>query len=474
MNRRFFLKNSLLATGALIIPSWLHAAYIPRAKAQVVIIGAGFSGLAAAYKLHQKGISFIILESRKRIGGRVFSHNINDNLVVELGGEWIGNSHTRLQELCDEFRLPLENNQFDTHLIYKGNYSPAGKWDYSKAWNQKFEQLLKGYAEMTETDKIALDQYDWWHYLVHNGCDGRDLDIRELLDSTDFGESIRHVSAFAALSEYAESSPKNEMDLKIRGGNGKLAEAFASKIGKEKIKLQHHVTKIIQDKIVIIECSNGSIFECQKVICTTPTFALSKIKFEPSLPKEYNEALSQLQYARINKHAMHFGERFWKDENFDLISDQGPQYFYHATKNQKAKDGVLIAYSIGEKAAMNANYPKDLAVEDAIRCLEPHFGNLKSLFKNQVNYYWGNDALSHGAYALYGTGQWFTLRPILQKQFENIYFAGEHLADWQGFMEGAINTGEDAAEQILVSHEFTKNKVFKLSNMTSNLSKRAV
>lgn len=448
MNRRDFLKNTTLASGALFVPAWLNAPFSGAEKVQVVIIGAGLAGLAAAYQLSKKNISFVILESRSRFGGRVFSHNINDNLVIELGGEWVGNSHTRIQELCETFNLPLENNQFDTHLIYKGEYNPSGKWDFSSQWNQKFEKLLKDYHRMSDAEKHALDQYDWWRYLVNNGCDGRDLDIRELLDSTDFGESIRHVSAFAALSEYAESSPKNEMDLKIKGGNGKLAEALVQKVGPEKIRLKHGVTKIIQDKKNRVICSNGNQFECEKIICTVPAFALSRIKFEPALPLEYHSALNQLQYARINKHALHFEERFWKDESFDLLTDQGPHYFYHATKNQQAKDGVLMAYSIGEKAAMNANYSKDYAVQDVFRCLEPHFGNIKPLLKNNLNYYWGNDELSHGAYALYGVGQWFSLRPVLQKAFGNVHFAGEHLADWQGFMEGAIHTGEAAAEAV--------------------------
>ncbi|MEO6831548.1 MAG: FAD-dependent oxidoreductase [Chitinophagaceae bacterium] len=271
-----------------------------------------------------------------------------------------------------------------------------------------------------------------------------------MLDSTDFGESIRHVSAFAALTEYAESSPKNEMDLKIKGGNAQLAAAFAKRIGDENFLLKHHVAQIDQrGKKIIVRCSNGKSIECEKLICTAPAFALSRIDWQPGLPTPYFEAIRQLQYARIQKHALHFSERFWGSESFDLVTDQSPQYFYHATKNQQSKEGVLMAYSIGDKAAMNANQSNEFLAQDVFRCLQPHFGDIKPLLKNQVSYYWGNDEYSRGAYAFYGIDQWFKLRPILSAPFMNTYFAGEHLADWQGFMEGAINTGEAAATAVL-------------------------
>lgn len=451
MNRRNFIKQTGLAGTALLLAPYLAPAYKnAKTATKVIIIGAGFAGMAAAYKLSKKRIPFIVLESRDRIGGRVFSHPISKDLIIELGGEWVGQSHTRIQELCSELRLDLQNNQFDTHLIYKGAYAPAGKWDYSPAWNQKWKQILKAYPQLNEADKIKLDQYDWWHYLVNNGCDGRDLDIRELLDSTDFGESIRQVSAFAALAEYAESSPKNEMDYKIKGGNAKLANSMAWTIGQDNIFLNHHVTKIIQGDSVVVQCSNGREIEGEYLICTTPTFALNRIEWKPTLPDAYTDAINQLQYARINKHALHFKERFWKDESFDLISDQGPQYFYHATKNQPSADGgVLIAYSIGDKGAMNANQPNDFQASAVFRCLSPHFGKINNQLLGQVNYYWGNDKYSRGAYALYGPGQWFKIRPILSKSFLRTQFAGEHLADWQGFMEGAVQTGEAAAENII-------------------------
>ncbi len=447
--RRTFIKQGVVAAAGLAIGLPVFGNAQAASKTKVIIIGAGFAGLAAAYRLHQKNVDFIVLESRNRIGGRVFSHPITDDLVLELGGEWIGSSHQRMQELCAEFKLELQNNQFDTHLIYKGEYAPAGKWDYSEQWNANFKEMLRRYPSLSEAEQIQLDKTDWWRYLVQNGCSGRDLDIRELLDSTDFGESIRHVSAFSALSEYAESSPKNEMDLKIKGGNGRLAQKLAEKIGKEKIWLQHGVTRIEQKDNVKVHCANGRSFEADHIICTIPTFSVNKIDWQPALPAEKIEALNALQYARINKHAMVFNERFWKDESFDMITDELPHYFYHGTKNQMASQGVLISYSIGDKAAVIANQSNERNAQMALQTLEPHFGKLQHLLNKQANYYWGDDELSKGGYAIYGKGQWFGLRPVLQKPFLHTHFAGEHLADWQGFMEGAINTGEEAAEMVL-------------------------
>lgn len=451
LSRRQFIRQAGLATGAVLLSAQGHSNFFIGRKPTVLIIGAGFAGLAAALALHRRGISSVILEARNRIGGRVFSYPIDpaENLVIELGAEWVGQSHTRIQELCGEFELPLINNQLETHLIYKGAYHRKGEWDYSDNWKKKFQEMMEQYKHLSDKQKEEIDCIDWWRYLVNNGCEGRDLDLRELLDSTDFGESIRHVSAFAALAEYAESSEKNEMDLKIKGGNGLLAERIADRVGRENIRLQHRVTRIVQNRQgVKVYCDNGQEFAADKLICTAPTFAAKKIQWEPGLPEAQLQAMNELQYARINKNPLLFTNRFWKDEAFDLVSDQLPHYFYHATKGQVSSKGVLISYTIGDKAAVVANQDEAWRTAAVQQTLGPPFGNVAGWLEKQVNYYWGNDEFSHGAYAMYGTGQWFGLMPRLRKKHMHTYFAGEHLADWQGFMEGAINSGEEAAEMV--------------------------
>jgi monoamine oxidase len=448
-SRRTFLnQSSIIVAGALLHAQRAQSFSISK-PAHVIVLGAGFAGLAAAKYLTSKNIKVTVLEAQNRVGGRVHSYTIpGENLVVELGAEWVGNSHTRIQELCSQFKLELQNNQFETHLIYKGKYHGKGQWKYSDAWDTKWKKILKDYESITTAQKKKLDTYDWWRYLVNHGCDDRDLDIRELLDSTDFGESTRHVSAYAALAEYAESSEKNEMDLKIKGGNGMLAQALARAVGNENILLQHVVSKIDQRSgKVKVTCSNGKTFTADKVICTLPTFAIQKIDWQPMFSPNKIAALKALQYARINKHPVLCNERFWP-EDFDMVTDLPAHYFYNSTKNQPGTTGVLMSYTIGDKAAVVAN--QDDAFHSAIinQALQPAFGDVRAKMTKHYNYYWGNDAYTRGAYALYKPGQWFTVMPELKKPVMHIHFAGEHLADWQGFMEGAINSGEDAAKAI--------------------------
>lgn len=393
-----------------------------------------------------------VLEARNRIGGRVFSiqPEKDSQNVIELGAEWVGNSHTSLIAMCKEFGLELFNNQFDTHLTYEGAYTPAGKWELSGELEAFWKQKTDIWETYSEKNKYKIDKMDWWRFLSNQGFSDRDLLIRELTDSTDFGESIRHTSGYAAFAEYAESSEKNEMDMKIRGGNQLLAHKLADAIGRENILTEHKVSAIHQERRtgVTVTCSNGKTFKADKLICTAPTYSVMKINWSPGLPSIQVDAMNSLQYARIVKYPLIFKERFWKAEDFDMITDTPAHYFYHATKNQPGKSGVLISYVVGDKADTMSSIPKERRQDIILEALRPAFGDVRSYLSDSLMHYWGNDPYTKGAYAFYGKGQWFGVKPILKESFMHTHFAGEHLADWQGFMEGAINTGEEAVAEL--------------------------
>jgi len=184
-----------------------------------------------------------------------------------------------------------------------------------------------------------------------------------------------------------------------------LAEKLSDKIGRDKIRTSCRVERIVQENKVKLYYKNGEIFEADKIICTAPTFAVRKINWEPALPLEMTMAMDTLQYSRINKNPILFNNRFWKNENFDLVTDTPAHYLYHATKNQRSQKGGLISYTIGDKAAVIANQSDDWRANMLQQSLSPHFGDIKSMIEKQVNYYWGADEYSKGTYAIYGKGQ---------------------------------------------------------------------
>lgn len=415
-----------------------------------VVIGAGFSGLAAAYKLKNAGWNVTILEARNRIGGRVFSHKFAaTDLICELGAEWVGESHERLKALCHDFNIPLQRHQFDDYLLQDGRVSPPGQWGFSPRAKDAFDKIIKGYDKLTLPQKLKLDKYDWWNYLERIGFSPADLRLRDLMDSTDFGESIRHVSAFAALAEYAESSPHNEMDYKMTGGNSRLAEEFAKRIGPENIRLGARVDEIKQLRGVVTVKTASDTYKCDAVICTVPTNSLVKIKFDPPLPAAQRQAAEELIYARIIKNSVLYDKRFWKAENFSMVSDTTAHYYFHSTQNQAGTQGILTSYAIGEKADVLASQSDQRRMRIITEDIADFDADAPKLARGIASYAWQRDEFTDGAYALYRPGQWFGIRPILQRPHGKVLFAGEHLADWQGFMEGAIETGEAAAQHLL-------------------------
>ncbi|HEY0385957.1 MAG TPA: NAD(P)/FAD-dependent oxidoreductase, partial [Pyrinomonadaceae bacterium] len=448
LSRRKFLQAAgAAAIGAPFI--FKNSFAIPRRNYSAIVIGAGLSGLAAAYQLKQAHWGVTVLEARERIGGRVLSYSFKDSpLVCEMGGEWVGESHERLKALCHDFGIELKDHRFAASLMRNGKVSRPDEWDFSAQAKTAFEKFKKRYERYTLSEKKRLDRFDWWTWLEEIGFTEDDLLLRDLQDSTDFGESIRHVSAFAAASEYFESSPANEMDYKMVGGNSRLVQAFASRVGKDAIHTST-IVKEIQQRAgrVIVETNNGT-FTADACICTVPSRVLDKIRFDPPLPSAYADAAEQLQYARIIKNSVLFDRRFWNDENFSLVSDVTSHYYFHSTKDQPGRQGILCSYAVGEKADVLASQDDARRSEIVVRDLIPFSADAPQLARAIQSYAWQRDIYTGGAYALYRPGQWYTIRPVLQRPHGKVLFAGEHLADWQGFMEGAVVTGEEAAKAL--------------------------
>lgn len=450
-NRRDFLKIlGAASAGAVLAPS----VFTQRRRRSCVVVGSGLAGLSAAFKLKNSGWDVTVLEARGRTGGRVFSHVMPNSggLICELGAEWIGESHERIRQLCSDFKIGIQKHQFSDHLLQNGIHSRPGAWDYSPKAKAAFDRMVKGFEKLTDAQQRRLDRKDWWTHLSDIGFTREDLILRDLADSTDFGESIRHVSAFGALAEYAENDPEktqNQMDYKVIGGNSRLVDEFVARVGRDNIRTGMKVTEINQRSGIVTVKAGNETFRADACICTTPVASLRKIKFNPPLPAAQRDAAEKLIYARIVKNSVLYEDRFWKDDDFSMVTDTTSHYYFHSTQKQAGNMGILTAYAIGEKADVLASQDDPRRMNVITRDLVDFDQQAPSLARGIASYAWQRDEFTEGAYALYKPGQWFGIRPTLKRPHGKVLFAGEHLADWQGFMEGAINTGEHAAGSLI-------------------------
>lgn len=440
------------------------------AERSCIVIGAGLSGLAAARALCVQGWEVTVLEARDWEGGRVWTYrfqgsNHENSVYCELGGEWIGRGHKRMKALCKEFKLPLMPHAFDFGFLTNGKVAKsfkAGSWPFSGRAQVAFDTLRDESKSWSQRTQEILDGKDWWTILRDRGFTRDELLQRDLMDSTDFGESIRHVGGFSAAAEYFTSNKYDEMDFRVEGGNSCVVDGLLNAIKKRKgsIRRNSEVKHIRQDKKrVYVTVEGGRTYRASFCVCTVPARSLTNIVFEPRLPDDHWDAAKQLQYARIMKTVLLFKERFWmknKRTRFSCFTDGASDFVFDSTLDQPSPYGILCSYSIGDKAddlcALYLSDRKELQrlIERDLCAIFPGACPKAIGIHAQP---WQKDEYTQGAYALFRPGQWFGIRAVLQEPHLRVYFAGEHLADEQGFMEGAVVTGLEAAENVQKANE---------------------
>ena len=459
---------------------------MPGNRPSCIIIGAGLAGLSAALRLVERGWRVDVFEACPWFGGRVYTYKFKRAraLNCELGGEWIGQHHNRMRALCAQFNLGLQRHRYsfafpvgrEASSFYRAGSAPFRRRNVRKL--EKFLTEFANPAEYGESKQKELDRFDWWTWLARLGFDESELLRRDLMDSTDFGETIRLTSAFIAAGEYSVSNKYDEMDRKIEGGNHKLPEAMKNYIttsGLGTFHLGKRVTTVTQKGTRVrvranscVETEDGKLRwtakptiarEADFCVCAVPARTLNTISWNPRLPEDQAAAAEQLQYCRIVKTVVLYKTKFWLGARFQpsgggysWFTEGVSDFCFDATQAQNQDPhGILCSYAIGDKADDLARASlddlKQWITGDVEKACGLPPGTAEPIAIQRQP--WQEDPFTQGAYAYYRSGQWFTVRPILRKPHLRVHFAGEHLDDdWQGFMEGAVRTGEEAADRI--------------------------
>jgi len=453
VSRRTFLANVTLAALGLPVYSQIKAA---KPTHSCIVVGAGFAGLTAAYRLAAAGWNVTVLEARNRPGGRVWSYRFSQapELVCEMGGEWIGKDHPHILALAKELNVELEPHAYRVWLLQHEQLHAPGSWNFSTESQAAWNRFMEKYKHWSDQEKRRLDDYDWWTWLGKIGITDNDRRIREIMDSTDYGESIRQVSAYVAADEYVDTDYINpnstdEMDFHVRGGNSVLINALAAKLSPGALRLNSAVKSIVQRAGRVTVSTANEKFTADSCIFAAPSSVLNSIEFDPPLSAAKALAADELEYGRIIKTQMLFDHRFWPAEDFSLMSDETSHQYFHSTQGQQGSRGILCSYAVGDKADVLASQTKSDRQAQLMRDLKAVSPDAATALIDTFDQPWQEDPWVHGAYAMYRPGQWFRIRPLLEEPHGKVLFAGEHLGEWQGFMEGAVSTGEVAAQHLL-------------------------
>jgi monoamine oxidase len=426
----------------------------------VIIMGAGLSGLGAAYALDKMGVkNMLVLEARDRVGGRVHTQTVltpSGDLTVELGGEWISYKHTSIRHVCKMMGLELAPHRVCRDLYVDGRYIKEGRRLFQPKWQRQFSRLLGQINHAyTPEQLVELDKIGFEDYLRQTNVSAFDRSILEVRLGTMMGCMLKDMSAYSALYRNLslDRDKSDGDDLRIVGGNSRLIQKLAERIGQDKIRLGFVAASIIQKKnMVFITSQDGESVSAEKVICTLPAKPLLELNLSKSgIPTETRKALTELKYGHITKTAYIFNQRFWKKNKTGVYSDTPACQVYHSTDRQHIGAwGALNSYAFGDyqKAFHKLSEQEQLATTLSSLKLD---GKNRVYLEKVLQKRWDKDQFAGGAYALWQPDQWFELRPLLKQSAGNLHFAGEHIASDVGYMNGALESGFEAAKQVVYS-----------------------
>ena len=479
-SRRDFLRTAGLTGAALAVSPLAQAARPSVSAASVAIIGAGLAGLTCAYRLKQAGITATVYEANTRLGGRCWTRrgDFLDGQIAEHGGELIDQSHTRIRHLAQELRLPLDNllaaeaNGTEPFYFIDGtSYSYVEATDDVKAIWQKLHRDLSEASYPTLYNSytprgLELDQMsitDWINESVPGGMASRLGQLLDVAYNIEYGAECHLQSAlnliylmgYSGQGQFRVFGPSNEK-YHIRGGNDQIPTALA-----QAVRNQIHTGSALTAVRLNAGGSYTLTFQgrapvtVDKVVLALP---FSILNSSVDLTRAGFSALKmtairELQMGTNSKLNVQFTRRQWRSlgSNGDTFSDQGYQASWEVTRGQSGASGILVNYTGGITGASFGSGTPTQRASQFLNQIEPVIPGLKATWNGRATVdFWPGDPYTRGSYSYWQVGQYTRFSGIEGVQEGNVHFCGEHTSmDAQGYLEGAVETGERAAADII-------------------------
>jgi monoamine oxidase len=419
---------------------------------QVIVVGAGISGLKAARDLHDKGWKVIVLEAQNRIGGRLKT-NRETTIPFDEGASWIHGSSARhpITREADSAGLALVETLDDEAVLYDidGSEYSDKVWEKQEA---KYERLLDTIAERGRSNQSVLDVYTKLN---------RDPDNPRLWDyfmtaylEFDLGGDISQLSS----QEFYEDRAFNGTEQLVVNGYDRLAQHIGKNLD---IRLTNAVASInYEQDSVVVRTDTDQEYRGRAVIVSVPLGVLKKnlIQFSPALPDTKQEAITRTHMGNVNKFLLSWDTTFWdKDVHYIGLTTERPKEgrFNYFLNLDAAIPGshALMTFAFGDQAYKTESMSDADIIREITDNLKMMYDEVPATPPRLLRTQWGKDPHTFGAYSYAGTGSSGKDFDLLAKPVDKkIFFCGEHTSRaYRGTVHGAYLSGERAAREVMKS-----------------------
>jgi len=471
MSRRTFLARagSALAVATAAEPRAATA----QGSREALVLGAGLAGLAAAYELKKAGFAVAVLEARSRPGGRVLTWRdpFADGLYAEMGAEYVDATDEFDHRYCKELGLQVMTARLYDGIFVRGQKLrmdafkrekqalPYAGTEGGRLFGQEARYLKRVLALIKDPERLPeevlkLDNLSTVELLLQEGAPE---DIAALYTYTQATESTarpREMSALAMVRSHRRSFSENTDEGRILGGNDQLPKGLASAL-KDRILYNRPVRRIVhgpEGAEVFFE-ENGALrsWKAPHLVVAIPFKVLRDIPVSPSFSPAKMKCIESLSYGHVMKIAMQYRRRFWDEPGSvgqRVFTDTVLRRVYHFSIDQPGPRGILLSFTSGADAEALGRLPEAERLRTAVQEAARIWPEAPEHFEGGAVKYWNEDPWIRGSYSFEGVGQARDFLELARRAEGRVHFAGEHTSVHRASMNGALESGVRAAEEV--------------------------
>jgi len=446
----------------------------------VVIIGAGLSGLRTALLLQAQGLNVLVVEAQGRVGGRTLTVQLGQGAFIDHGGQWVSPGQPRIVSLAQDLGVKLFDSWGDGNTVFYLNgirtVAPGIFLPTEGDAKLETERSAKVLAQMAAAVPIDFpwaapmagpwDQQTLNDWLVSHVPIERARMVLATAIQGIFWRNVTRTSLLAALFWVHAGDPLNPFvpgcglaeetgpERRFVGGAQQLCQRMADRLG-QRVKLDRPVNEVAQDAEGVLVRAKGLRVRARYAVITLPPAMAIRLRYFPALPTQ-RDHLGQhapMHWA-IKVHCV-YQRRFWNLDAERLSGTvQSDSGLFRTTADNSppsGSPGILVGFIEETEAlgfsALSPDKRQRAVVAEFARYFGPEAAYPTGYFEKD----WGADAFCRGIDGSYWSpGVWTTYGPAIRGPFGRLHWAGTETAGiWNGKMEGALISAERVAAELL-------------------------